>query len=462
MKRIKAFNDAKFIVDKYLNNPVDYARDVLQIERLESWQEEVLKSFESNNRIAVASGHGIGKTFLISVIVHWFISTRPNPQIVVTANTGTQLETKTWRELSIINDRALNKSWFTKTATRFFLNDAKETWFASPISWNEQKPEAFAGTHSEHVLYVFDEASAIPNIIWEVSEGAMTTHGAKWVAFGNPTKNIGRFRECFRKYRHRWHTLKVDSRDVSISDKKQIKDWIEDYGEDSDFVKVRVKGEFPRAGFTQLIDGEDVESCKKYITYGYESMPILFGIDLARFGDDSNRVFMRQGRKVNQLGVWTGLDGMQTASRIVELYEQHNPELMFIDGDGLGGPIVDRVRQLVGYDKVVDVNNGRKADDPSRFFNKRTENWFRVKEAIKEGLDFSECDDELFSDLTCVQYGFDKINRLQLEKKEDIKNREGRSPNSGDALAMSFSKKVLIERQEDRRLRRRAVAGWRC
>ena len=117
---------------------------------------------------------------------------------------------------------ARNKEWFVWTATKFYLRDDPETWFASAIPWSEERSEAFAGTHEDHVLVIFDEASAVADIIWEVIEGAMTTGECVWLAFGNPTRNTGRFRECWRKFRHRWITRRVDARTAKKANAAQI------------------------------------------------------------------------------------------------------------------------------------------------------------------------------------------------------------------------------------------------
>jgi hypothetical protein len=259
-------------------------------------------------RVAVASGHGIGKTALIAWIILWFMSTRPNPQVVVTANTESQLTKKTWRELSKWHKRAINADWFTWSATSFKFVERPDTWFASAIPWSEHNSEAFAGTHEKHVLVIYDEGSAIADIIWEVTEGAMTTPGAMWIVFGNPTKNTGRFRECFGRFRHRWITRQIDSRTAKMASKAQIDQWIDDYGEDSDFVRIRVKGEFPRAGSNQFIASDVAEAATKYKAEGFSEFPIVMGVDVARFGDDQTVIAIRQGRRLLPLIKYRGLD----------------------------------------------------------------------------------------------------------------------------------------------------------
>jgi hypothetical protein len=219
---------------------------------IEDWQRDTLEAIgrglltpNEAIRMATASGHGIGKSALVAWIILWALSTREDTRGVVTANTETQLRTKTWPELTVWHKRALNGFMFTVTATAIVSSQEAhaQTWRIDAIAWSERNTEAFAGLHNrgKRILLVFDEGSAIPDAIWQVSEGALTDADTEivWCAFGNPTRNTGRFRECFGRWRHRWQTRQVDSRDVRISNKSQIREWIDDYGEDSDFVRVR-------------------------------------------------------------------------------------------------------------------------------------------------------------------------------------------------------------------------------
>jgi hypothetical protein len=428
----------------YKRDPVRYCVDILNFEP-DTWQAEDLRATVDNSRIAVSSGHGIGKTRLVVSKIHWFMATRPNPQIVVTANTKPQLETKTWRELAKVNNAAANKNWFEISASRFWLKAAPGTWFCSALAWTEHRSEAFAGTHETHVLYLFDEASAIADVIWDVSEGAMTTTGAKWCVYGNPTRNTGRFAECFGKFKHRWKTFQIDSREAKYADKDQLQRWIDDYGEDSDFVRVRVRGLFPRAGSNQFIASDIVDACDDYRAEGYESSALVFGVDVARFGDDQNVVCIRHGRKVERLIKWRGIDTMQTAGRIVELYEERRPDMVFIDGGGVGGGVVDRVKSLVPPDRVTEVNNSCSANDPAKYYNKRAEIWGNMRDAIKAGIELPN-DNELNEELTGVEYGFSNKQQIQLERKEDMKKRGLSSPDCADALSLTFAETVIKER----------------
>lgn len=428
-------DDAAFISTEYYDDPVGYIREVICAEP-DKWQAEVLAIIASNQRVAVASGHGIGKSALIAWLIHWYISTRPDPQIVVTANTKNQLDSKTWRELAKWNKQARNGRWFEQSATRFSLKSSPETWFASAIPWTEHNSEAFAGTHEQHVLVLFDEASNISQSIWDVVEGAMTTDGAKWVVFGNPTRNTGAFRECFSRFRHRWITRQIDSRTAKMVDAEQVARWIEDYGEDSDFVRIRVRGEFPRAGSNQFISSEVVDECKKYVSVGHESLPKIMAVDVARYGDDSSVICLRQGRKVWPLIKYNGLDLMELSARVAEYARAHNPDVVVVDSVGVGAGVVDRLRQL-GL-AVVELNGGAKPLDPALYYNRRAEVWGLMRAALVAGVDLPD-DRELSDDLIGPEYGFTAKQQIQLEKKEDMKKRGIASPDCGDALALTYS-----------------------
>lgn len=427
-------NDAQAILE-FVDRPADYVRCILNAEP-DKWQEEALNAIVTNSRIAVASGHGVGKTALTSWLIHWYMATRPNPQVVVTANTKNQLDSKTWRELAKWNQRAVNGEWFNHTATRFFLKESPDTWFASAIPWTENNSEAFAGTHEDHVLNVFDEASAIPDVIWDVVEGSMTTENAKWAAFGNPTRNTGRFRECWGRFRHRWYTMQVDSRTAKQASPEQIAAWIEDYGVESDFVKIRVLGEFPSQSSNQFINGNDVDECIKYVATGFEVMPKILAADIARFGDDQSVICTRQGRKVNPLISWRGMDLMKSADKIAEQIDLYEPEAVVIDETGIGSGVVDRLRQL-RYD-VFGFNGGETARDKDTYRNRRVEIWGLMRDALKERIELPK-DSALREDLIGPEYGFTPTQQLFLEKKDDMKRRGLASPDKGDALAMTWA-----------------------
>lgn len=410
-------------------------------------------------QMAVASGHGVGKTGLVAWIILWFMSTRFDPALIVTANTLGQLSGKTWRELAKWHRLAINADWFQWTATTFYLKQRQDTHKAMAVPWSKEKSEAFAGAHEKDVLVIFDEASAIVDEIWTVTEGAMTTAGAIWLVFGNPTRNTGRFRECWREFRHRWLTFKVDSRNAKKADASQIQKWVDDYGEDSDFVRVRVRGEFPRAASTQLISSDLVyeaqkefrrrlgDTVQKALVFGPEALrgikldvnewaPRLLCVDVARYGSDQTVFGLRQGKTFVVLFAARELSVIEVAARAHEWISALDPDHVLVDGAGVGGGVVDLLRDM-GHE-IVDVNSSLSAIDKRRFHNRRAEMWWKVREWLEQGGAIPP-DDELMHDLTAPEYGYsERGEKVQIESKDDMRGRGMPSPDKADTLAMSF------------------------
>ncbi len=414
----------------------------------DAWQTAILKEVgdqaktgQDAIRHAVSSGHGPGKTALCAWLIHWFLSTRPHPQVVVTANTRQQLVQKTWRELSKWHKLSLHQELFEWTSDRFYLKAHPSTWFAAAVAWSKERPEAFAGTHEKHVMMIFDEASLIEDAIWEVSEGAMTSAGAMWFAFGNPTRNTGRFRECWGRFRHRWRTWRVDSRTAKMADRKLLDQWVQDYGEDSDFVRVRVRGMFPRASSLQFIGSDLVRAAEKQKVpeHAVRHAPVVLGVDVARFGDDESVVVVRQGLSIRTLSAYREMDVIALGNLVANAETKYRADAVFIDEVGIGAGVVDYLRSLGR--NPIGVNGGRRATRHTAYYNLRAEMWARMKKWLEAGGSIP-ADEKLFADLEGLQYGFDARNRLKLEKKEDLKSRGLASPDRADALSMTFAADV--------------------
>ncbi len=438
-------------LENYPDGPDKWQRDLLEDIKqhiIKNDQRAISKQMKEAFQAATVSGHGIGKSSFVAWLIIFFMSTRQKCRGVVTANTANQLEGKTWAELSKWHNMALNRHWFKYTATKFSSTldaNGEKNWMFECVPWSEDRTEAFAGLHnaSSTVVVIFDEASAISDKIWEVSEGAMTDGEPFWFAFGNGTRNTGRFRECFSKFRHRWRNVHVDSRQVKITNKVQIAKWVEDYGDDSDFVRVRVKGQFPRAGNLQFIGSDLVEGAvgREAIAELWE--PLVIGVDVARYGDDQSIICVRKGRdaRTHPMVKFRKTDTMTLAAAAVALAQQLKADAIFVDGTGVGGGVVDRIRQLKM--DCFDINFSAKSDnyspgdDSAKYANKRSEMWGNMKDWLKRGAVAD--DNDLKSDLMGVEYGYDERNCIQLEKKKDMKKRGQASPDNADALALTFA-----------------------
>lgn len=428
----------------------------------EDWQIEILQqlgagliSLEGAIQLARTSGHGIGKSALVSWIILWAISTFEDTKGVVTANTENQLKTKTWAELAKWYRLFVAKSLFKMTATALFSADPEheKTWRIDMVPWSERNTEAFAGLHnqSRRILVVFDEASAIPDVIWETTEGALTDRNTQiiWAVFGNPTRNKGRFRECFAggRFAHRWKSKAIDSRSVRFTDKAQIERWVKDYGEDSDFVRIRVRGVFPRIDAVSFISYESALAAvdRKVEFFDYE--PRICGVDVARFGDDASVIMCRQGRSARHIPMQTfrGLDTQQLAAKIATFFLQHKCQICMVDGGGVGGGVIDRLRVL--RIPVVEVDFGSRAegtnlDDGSRYSNKRAEIWGAVRNWLETGSIPREVDGQdasTIDELIAPNYFITDKEEIRLESKRDMRSRGVASPNWADALACTFA-----------------------
>jgi len=437
----------------FRHDPLGFVKFAWENVKPHQWQEELLKDigFKLQNGAitkheailqAIASGHGIGKSCLVAWVILWAITTEVDTKGVVTANTENQLRTKTWAELAKWYYSYKFKHWFTFTATAIYSSDKdhEKTWRMDMIPWSERNTEAFAGLHNigRRILVVFDEASAIPDNIYEVTEGALTDINTEilWLVFGNPTRNTGRFRECFGRLKHRWTNKQIDSRSVPGTNKEQIQQWIDDYGDDSDFVRVRIKGEFPRTGAKQFISSEIVEAAidrNVDVPYG---TPKIMSVDVARFGDDQTIIARRHGRKLEDLIKYRGLNTMEVASEVAANIKKYKPDVVYVDGVGVGGGVVDRLQQL-GFN-IIEVNAGSSPEHSNKdtHYNKRAEMWDRMRQWL-DNADIPD-DRDLRDDLIGIEYGYDNKMRLQLEKKEDMKKRGLSSPDCADALSLSF------------------------
>jgi hypothetical protein len=431
------------------------------------WQEEQLRRIGQKLeagadksvviREAIASGHGIGKSAEVGWIALWAMSTDVDCMGVITANTETQLKTKTWANLAKWYRLSLVKCLFTLTATALFSNikEHEKTWRIDAVPWSEKNTEAFAGLHNakKRVLLIFDEASAIPPLIWEVSKGALTDLETQiiWLVYGNPTRNTGDFHACFHGERHRWEHIQIDSRKSKLTNKDQIQEWIDDYGEDSDFVRVRVRGVFPRASAKQLIPTDLVEAAAGRVRHPseYNFAPRIIGVDVAREGDDQSVIIRRQGLMASGLKKFRGLRTTQLAKIIQQEIIEYKPDAVFIDRGDAGAGVIDRLVQLGYGDIVVEVKFGADAKDRDRFKPLRSEMWWDVREWLKAGGCIPD-DQELRDDLTGPEYDWDDRDRVKLERKKDMKSRGLASPDNGDALAVTFAYPVHINRFEEK------------
>jgi len=422
--------------------------------------------------LSISSGRGIGKSALLAMLNMWLASCWVGATGIVTANTETQLRSRTMAELGKWHTMSINRHWFDKSS----MSLRPHKWFAEMIesqlkmdsqyyyvdaqSWSSENPDAFAGAHSQIGMMVsFDEASGIDDPIWNVTEGFFTDLAPLrlWVNISNPRRNTGRFFDCFHKDSHFWNTTSIDSRTVEGVDKGVYDRIADKYGEDHDVTRVEVQGKFPRTGSNQFISRDVVADATVRELVKDDEMPLLMGVDVARFGNDESVIRFRKGRDGRTLPVYRykGVNTMDLATHAMQIIEKHKPDKVFVDGGGVGGGVVDRLKQM-GY-RVIEVQSGGTATDPSKHMNKRVEMWDELRDWLRTGC--IDNDEGLVTDLTNPEYEIALKGQIKLESKEAMKKRGLPSSDDADALALTFAYPVSSAAMGTRQpLRERAIS----
>ena len=430
---------------------------------LRSWQAETfgdIRDHLSNPatrhkplRIAVASGHGIGKSAFIGMVVSWAMSTCEDTRIVVTANTEKQLRTKTWPELAKWTRLSMTAHWFSVQGMSIVSLGRELAWRADATPWSEHNTEAFAGLHNKgkRIVLVFDEASKIADKVWEVAEGALTDEDTEiiWIVFGNPTQATGRFRECFRRFRHLWKTRQIDSRTVEGTNKAYLDEFVATHGEDSDIVKVRVRGQFPVQSIKQFISSKDVDPAmgRHLVETAYNFAPRILTLDNCWEGDDEGVIGLRQGLHFLILATFPKNDNdIEVANKLAALEDEHQADAVFIDA-GYGTGVVSAGKTMKRKWRLVWFSG--ESPDPG-YLNLRAYMYGKARDWLKEGGAIPP-DQVLSDDLTGIETVPRLDGKIQLESKKEMKKRGLPSPGRGDALVLSFAYPV--------RARERAGAG---
>lgn len=436
----------------WAENAWEWGEGTLEDQDIRVWQADVMDIIAQHLadpetryqplRIAVSSGHGIGKSAGMGMIANWAMSCFEGARVVITANTEGQLRTKTSPEVSTWFHRSISAGLFdidTMAIRPRVKTDLP--WSLDFTPWSVNNTEAFAGLHAQGriIVLMMDEASAIDNKIWEVAEGALTDENTImiWLAFGNPTRATGEFRECWRRNRKFWVTRQIDSRTVEGTNKAYLDEMVARYGEDSDRVKVRVRGIFPSTSHRQLIPTHLVDAARgKHLRKSeYDFAPTILTCDPAWTGEDDLVIAVRQGLMFKILEVIPKNDNDIEIATILARYEDSlDADAVFIDlGYGTGiksaGDTWGRGWQLVHF--------GQKASTKAHA-NKRAEMWDAINEWLEAGGAIPD-DEELYEDLIGAETKPTHDGSILLLSKEEMRKEGLPSPNRGDALALSFA-----------------------
>ena len=399
-------------------------------------QERVLREIGPGSHISIRSGHGVGKTALLAWVILWFFLTRYDARIPCTAATHGQLRDILWPEIAkwlkrLPADLQTSLEWQTE---RLLMKERRETWFAVARTARKENPEALQGFHGDYLLFVVDEASGVPDEIFEVAEGALTKANVISVMTGNPTRLSGEFYRSHHQDRHLWKTFHFSSEDSRLVSSDFPERIARKYGKDSDVYRVRVKGDFPLAEADTFIPLPIIEEAKLMIVPDGHG-PQVWGLDPARYGDDETALVKRAGTKVLEVSGIRKRDTMAVAGWVVKQAKRENPSNIFVDVIGIGAGVFDRLNEL-GL-PVTAVNVAERPKDADTYARVRDELWGCVRDALKEGLSLPD-DEELCAQLCSPKYSFDSSGRIVIERKDDMKKRGVDSPDRADALGLTF------------------------
>jgi len=404
-------------------------------------------------RMAVGSGHGVGKSALVAWLSFFIMATRPFSKGVCTASTGPQLNTKTVPEVAKWHRLFIAAHWFklypSPGSMKLVHRDLKKAvdWRIDFITARPENADSFQGLHAAHSTpwVMMDESSGVDDKLAEVAEGGLTDGEPMIFKFGNRTQNTGHFNDCWGDLSHRYLTRIVDSSKVKITNKVIISQWAQDYGEDSDFYRVRVLGLPPRSASTQFIPSDYVEAARLNPAVAGIREPLIMGVDVARHGGDFSVIAFRKGRDAR---THKSIREEYTANLeyfgdlIIEKIVELGVDMTFIDEGGPGAGVIDHIRARGYGSRIQAINFGGKSPEPRMYFNMRAYMWGRLRDWLRLGA-IDPDDKNLRNQLVAQEYMTNKKTRtLQLIAKEDMKKAGIDSPDDGDAHALTHAGSV--------------------
>lgn len=455
-------------IPKYRKNPVLFAKEVLRFEP-DDWQKEALLDLAENPKVAIKSGQGVGKTGIEAVALLWFLTCFPYPRVVATAPTKQQLHDVLWSEVAKWQERSpLLKAILKWTKTYIYMIGNEKRWFATART--ATKPENMQGFHEENMLFIIDEASGVADPIMEAILGTLSGANNKLLMCGNPTRKSGTFFDAFNADRAIYKCHTVSSLDSPRTNKENIASLIRKYGEDSNVVRVRVKGEFPNQEDDVFIALSTIEhSCMLDLSEDMPIKRIAFGVDVARYGNDETVIAQNVGGNITLPVMFRGQSLMTTVGNVVQLYRQLIADFpqytgfiyVNIDDCGLGGGVTDRLEEVKQEEKldrmiVVPINAAASVPDDivedgnakvkakDKYDNMTTYLWGTVKDKMESEALSLDNDNELVAQLSCRKYRLTSRGKMVLESKEEMKKRGISSPDRADAVALSIYEEKIF------------------
>ena len=434
---------------RYRNNPVLFVQEVLNT-KPDPWQIELLNHIaKGERRISVRSGHGVGKSTGASWAIIWYLLLRYPVKVVVTAPTSSQLYDALFAELKrwVKELPPTLRDMLEVKQDRIEVKEAATEAFVSARTSRAEQPEALAGVHSDNVMLIADEASGVPEQVFEAASGSMSGENAVTLLLGNPVRSSGFFYDTQNRLASDWVTMKVSCLDSPRVSREYVEEMKKRYGEESNAYRIRVLGDFPRSDDDTIIPMELLELAKHRDVQASQHAKLIWGLDVARFGSDRSALCKRKGNAlVEPVKTWKNLDLMQLTGAVVAEWEalppSERPHEILVDSIGLGAGVVDRLREL-GL-PVRGINVSEAPAMGTTYKNLKAELWYKTKAWFEARDCRIPLDEELISELATVRYFFTSNGKIQVEGKEDLRKRLMKSSDKADSLVLTFASDAAI------------------
>lgn len=449
-------------IRQWRSDALQFVRDCFGAEP-DAWQADVLELLgqPGRKRVAMKACAGPGKTAVLAW-AGWhrlacFAAPQEHPKGIAVSITGENLHRNLWAEMARWRNASpfLRKA-FEWTGTRILARDHPETWFLSATSWPktadlETIGRTLSGLHSRFPFYLIDESGDIPpNMLRAAEQGLSTCEDGLIITAGNTTSQTGLLYEVSVRLRGQWSDGKYsvisitadpdDPKRTPRVDAEWARQQIETYGRENPWVMAYVLGQFPPGSINALLSVEEVEAAmsRSPAAGSYEWSSKRLGVDVARFGDDRTVHFPRQGLAAFQPAVMRAARGtpvsVDIANRTMGMMNELNAEEAFFDDTvGWAHGAVDILR--AAGRQVYAIQFDAPSANP-RYANMRAQMWMEMAEWVKKGC--MPNIPEMIAELTTPTYFFSH-GKFQIEAKDQIKKRLGRSPDLADALALTFA-----------------------
>ncbi|WP_377271915.1 hypothetical protein [Peterkaempfera sp. SMS 1(5)a] len=442
---------------RYGADPVGWVRGRLR-QGVWSKQAQIMGSVRDHRRTAVRACHGVGKSHVASLIACWWLDTHPPGEafVVTTAPTFAQVRAILWRYIR--KHQRAGKLPGRTNQTEWVIGDELVAFGRKPGDHDES---AFQGIHARFVLVIIDEACGVPEQLWIAADALTTNADCRILAIGNPDNPASHFRKVCAPGSG-WHVIGVsafDSPNLTGEDVPEAtalalvgREWVEEkageWGEDNPLYRSKVLGEFSEDAPNKVVRGSDIARCRigpDEAPPAEQLLPVELGVDVGGGGDETV-IRERRGRRAGR--EWRARTDRpeKIAPMVIQAIKETGATAVKVDSIGVGFGVIGELRNAAGRGEhraqIIAVNVSERASEPDKFKNLRAELWWVLGRGLSErqGWDLSGMDnaDTTVAQLLEPRWDVDAAGRIQVEPKDDIKKRAGRSPDNADALLLAF------------------------